>query len=66
MNIEQFLNGYEVENMWVKKGLKKNTRSFLKIERKTKADSPLFTKGHEQGISPGKNLFSLPQESARE
>jgi len=43
VNIEQFLNGYEVENMWVKKG-EKNTRSLLKIERNTKADFSTFYK----------------------
>jgi len=41
MNIEQFLNGYEVENMWVEKGVeKKITRSFLKELKK--ADLPLL------------------------
>ena len=36
MNIEQFLNGYEVETC----GLKKMTRSFLKELKK--GDLPLF------------------------
>jgi len=42
VNIEQFLNGYEVENMWVIKGLKKY-KKFLKIERiEKKTDFPLL------------------------
>lgn len=42
MNIEQFLNGYEVENMWVEKGVEKNRRSFFERIEKKKADLPLF------------------------
>jgi len=58
MNIEQFLNGYEVENMWVEKGVEKNDKKFLKELKK--ADLPLFKnneKGRERGISPGKIFF---------
>ena len=41
MNIERFLNGYEVENMWVENKVEKITRSFFKrIEKK--ADLPHF------------------------
>ena len=58
MNIEQFLNGYEVENMWVEKGVEKNYKKFFeRIEKKRIYHFFIKQKGRERGISPGRIFF---------
>jgi len=63
MNIEQYLNDYEVENMWVEK-----KRSFLKEYLKKKTDFPHFEKRDSvnEEYHQAKIIFSLPLESARD
>lgn len=62
MNIEQFLNGYEVENMWVEK----NDKKFLKELKK--ADLPLLKitkKGVNEEYHQAKSFFVATRGRAR-
>ena len=67
MNIEQFLNGYEVENMWVEKRVEnKITRSFWKNWKKWIYHFLKTKKGVNEEYHQAKSFFVATRGRARD